>query len=54
MTWREFIADLVSTLVWPAVAASFLRGYRKQVRLLLGRIAKFKVGPVESGRQLPG
>jgi|SRR5215213_2335920 len=48
MSWREFVASLVSSLAWPlsvAVIAWLLR--RQLVALLDGPIKRWKAGPVE-------
>jgi uncharacterized protein YutE (UPF0331/DUF86 family) len=48
MSWREFIAALADTIVWPAVIAFGIWLFRHQIRALLdGPVKRWKAGPIE-------
>ena len=42
MGWKQFIADMVSSIAWPAVAAVFLVVFRSEVRKIIQRVAHLK------------
>lgn len=48
MSWREFVASLVSSLAWPLSLATIAWLLRRQLAALLdGPIKRWKAGPVE-------
>jgi uncharacterized phage-associated protein len=48
MSWREFVASLVSSLAWPLSLATIAWLLRRQLAALLdGPVKRWKAGPVE-------
>lgn len=48
MSWREFVASLVSSLAWPLSVATIAWLLRRQLAALLdGPVKRWKAGPVE-------
>lgn len=47
MDWLTFIAELTRALAWPLAAVLIAWMFRDQLKLLLGRVRKGKLGPAE-------
>lgn len=49
VNWRQFVASLFQTTVWPATALTVVLLFRKKINELLGqRLTRLKAGPVEA------
>lgn len=49
MSWKEFIADIIGSIAWPAVIALAIWIFRTQIRGLLERpMRRWKAGPFEA------
>jgi len=47
MDWKQFIADLVSSLAWPTVGAIFLIMFRSELAKIVQRLAHLKYKDLE-------
>ena len=47
MDWKQLIANLISSLAWPAVAALFLFMFRSEITKIIKRLAHFKYKDLE-------
>ena len=47
MGWMQFIADIVSSLAWPAVAAAFFVIFRSEAKKIIQRLAHLKYKDLE-------
>lgn len=47
MDWLTFVVELVKATAWPLASLSIALIFRRQLRYLLGRVRKGKVGPAE-------
>lgn len=47
MDWLTFIAEIIKAAAWPIAAVAIALIFREQLRALLSRIRKGKVGPAE-------
>ena len=47
MGWRDFIADILSSLAWPAVAVVFLAIFRSEISRGIQRLVHFKYKDLE-------
>lgn len=49
VNWRQFVASMLQTTVWPATALTVVLLFRKKINELLGhRLTRLKAGPVEA------
>ena len=47
MDWKQFIAELVSSIVWPAVAVTFLFIFKNELVKIVRRLARLKYKDLE-------
>ncbi len=47
MDWKQFIANLISSLAWPVVAAFFLFTFRNELAKIIRRLAHLKYKDLE-------
>ena len=47
MDWLTFISEITKALAWPSVATTIALVFRGELRSLVGRVKKGKVGPAE-------
>lgn len=47
MDWKQFIAEIVSSIVWPTVAVTFLFMFKKELAKIVRRLAHLKYKDLE-------
>jgi hypothetical protein len=47
MDWLTFTVEIVKALAWPVAAVTIVCRFHEQIRALLGRVKKGKLGPAE-------